>query len=167
MKVVVGAGLIAIALGAVALGVSSHAAPTASPLAGTWALVAADVLHADGTRAHDYGETPKGLLIVDDGGRYSLQIFSPDRPHFASNDKTAGTPAEYKTASLGASTHFGILGIDSAGGTLTFKIDAASYPNWEGASQTRQYKLEGDELSYRGPPRPNGDVPISIWRRLK
>ncbi len=55
-----------------------------------------------------------------------------------------------------------------AAGTLTFKIDAASYPNWEGAGlQTRRYELKDEVLSYRVPPRPNGDVPISIWRRIR
>ena len=50
---------------------------------------------------------------------------------------------------------------------LSFKIDAASYPNWGGgAVQTRRYELKGDELSYRVSPRPNGEVPISIWRRI-
>jgi hypothetical protein len=44
-------------------------------LAGTWTLVAADVLHADGTRGPDYGAAPKGLLLIDAQGHYSLQIF--------------------------------------------------------------------------------------------
>jgi Lipocalin-like domain len=42
-------------------------------LAGTWTLVAADVLHADGTRGRDYGAAPKGLLLNDAQGHYSLQ----------------------------------------------------------------------------------------------
>jgi hypothetical protein len=63
--------------------------------------------------------------------------------------------------------HFGIISVDAAAGTLTFNIDAASFPNWEGAAQRRRFELKGDELSYRVPPRPDGDAPISIWRRLK
>jgi hypothetical protein len=27
--------------------------------------------------------------------------------------------------------------------------------------------LSGDELSYRVPARPDGNIPISVWRRLK
>jgi Lipocalin-like domain len=146
---------------------SSHADPAASPLAGTWTLVAADVVHADGARDRDYGAAPKGLLLIDGEGHYSLQIFKAERRRFASGDKLTGTEAEFKTAVLGSSTHFGEISIDKAAGTLTFKIDAASFPNWEGAAQTRHYELNGDELSYRVPPRPNGDVPISVWRRLK
>lgn len=145
----------------------SPATPATAPLAGTWTLVAADVVHPDGSRGRDYGAAPKGLLLIDDEGHYSLQIFKSERPRFESGDKLAGTEAEYKAAVLGASTHFGTIRVDPAASTLTFEIDAASYPNWEGAAQTRRYELNGDELSYRVPPRPNGDVPISVWRRLK
>jgi hypothetical protein len=136
-------------------------------LAGTWALVAADVLHADGTRARDYGAAPKGLLLIDAHGRYSLQIFKAERPRFASGDKLTGTPAEYEAAVLGSSTHFGTISVDPVGGTLTFQIENASFANWEGAQQKRHYELNGDELSYRVPTRPDGNTPISVWRLLK
>ena len=41
---------------------------------------------------HLYGERPEGLLVLDADGRYSLQIFSADRPRFAAGDKAKGTP---------------------------------------------------------------------------
>ena len=41
-------------------------------LVGTWTLVAADVQHPDGSRARDYGAAPKGLLLIDAQGHYSL-----------------------------------------------------------------------------------------------
>jgi Lipocalin-like domain len=142
--------------------------PTMAPsLTGAWTLVAADVLHPDGTRTSDFGAAPKGLLLIDAHGRYSLQIFKAERPHFASGDKLTGTPAEYAAAVLGSSTHFGTISIDPVGGILTFRIENASFPNWEGEQQKRHYELKGDELSYRVPPRPNGDTPISVWQRLK
>lgn len=144
-----------------------HADTTAVPsaLAGTWTLVAADVQHPDGSRARDYGAAPKGLLVIDGQGRYSLQIFKTERPKFASADKGAGTPDEYKAAVMGSSTHFGTVSVDPAAATLTFHIENASFPNWEGAEQKRSYELKDGELSYRVAPRPNGDVPISVWRR--
>nr|WKF61967.1 hypothetical protein HUO10_006499 [Paraburkholderia busanensis] len=148
-----------------AAGAPDDATPEAM-LAGTWSLVAADVVKPDGTRARDYGAAPAGMLQIDRQGRYTLQIFKAERPRFASGDKLNGTPAEYAAASLGSSTHFGTLKIDAAAHTLTFHIERASFPNWEGQSQVRQYELKGDELSYRVTARPNGDVPISIWRRV-
>jgi hypothetical protein len=168
MKVAASSKTIAIAAIAGLLATTAlRADPAASPLAGTWTLVAADVVHADGSRGRDYGAAPKGLLLIDGESHYSLQIFKSERPRFASGDKATGIEAEFTAAVLGSSTHFGEISVDQAAGTLTFKIDAASFPNWEGAAQTRRYELKGDELSYRVPPRPNGDVPISVWRRLK
>jgi hypothetical protein len=133
-------------------------------LAGTWTLVAADVQHPDGSQARDYGASPKGLLIIDLQGNYSLQLFKSERPQFVSGDKSAGTADEYKAAVMGGSTHFGTVSIDEANGTLTFHIQNASFPNWEGQQQKRSYVLKGDELSYRVTPRPNGDVPITVWK---
>ncbi|GAB2918928.1 hypothetical protein GCM10027093_66970 [Paraburkholderia jirisanensis] len=150
-------------LATVARADANSAAPS---LAGTWTLVAADVQHPDGSRARDYGAAPKGLLLIDAQGHYSLQIFKAERAPFASADKSAATPDEYKAAVMGSSTHFGTVSVDPVDGTLTFHIQNASFPNWEGQQQKRNYELKGDELSYRVTPRPNGDVPISIWRRL-
>ncbi|WP_051126102.1 lipocalin-like domain-containing protein [Pandoraea sp. SD6-2] len=135
-------------------------------LVGTWTLLAADVQHPDGSRDRDYGAAPTGLLFIDAQGHYSLQIFKTERPQFASGDKGAGTAAEYKAAVMGSSTHFGTISVDPVGGTLTFHVQKASFPNWEGEQQKRSYELKGGELSYRVVPRPNGDVPISVWRRL-
>jgi hypothetical protein len=151
----------------IVMATAAHAASlSVAPLVGTWTLVAADVQHADGTRSRDYGAAPKGLLEIDSEGRYSLQIFKSERPRFASGDKSTGTDTEYRSAVLGASTHYGTVSLDAPHGTLTFNIEAASFPNWEGAAQTRQYELNGDELSYRVPARPDGNTPISVWRRL-
>jgi hypothetical protein len=136
-------------------------------LVGTWTLQAADVVHPDGRREHDYGSAPRGLFMVDAQGHYSLQIFRSDRPHFASGDRAKGTSEEYSAAVLGTSTHFGTVSVDSATHVLTFQIEAASFPNQDGTTQKRAYELKDDVLSYKVAPRPNGDVPISIWRRLR
>lgn len=45
-------------------------------------------------------------------------------------------------------------------------LENATFPNWQGVAQTRNYQLEGDELSYRVPARPDGNTPSSIWRLL-
>jgi len=138
----------------------------ACPLQGTWTLVAADKLLPGGGRARDYGQSPKGRLLVDARGRYSLQIFKSERAPFASDDKARGSADEFASAVLGASTHFGVLEVDAAHGLLTFRIEGASFPNWEGTIQKRQYTLEGGVLTYQVPARPDGSIPLSVWRKL-
>jgi polyisoprenoid-binding protein YceI len=148
------------------LAASAGAARAADfPLAGTWTLTAADRITPAGVREHDYGAAPKGRLIVDAAGRYSLQIFKGERTGFASGDKKRGAPEEYADAVLGSSTHYGTIAIDEAAHQLLFKIDGASFKNWEGTTQKRSYELKGDALSWKVPTAPDGNTPISEWRR--
>lgn len=150
--------------------VPAHQAAMAAqpfPLAGTWELVAADRLQPDGARLPDYGDAPGGLLMIDTDGRYTLQIYRQGRPRFTGGDKKSATPEDLRAAIEGSSTHFGRLAIDQPSRTLTFIIDSAAFANWEGTRQERRYELKGDELSYRVPARPDGQVPLSVWRRLR
>ena len=158
---------VGLALAATTLATAATAATAAEPsLAGTWTLTAADRLAPDGARLRDYGEHPKGRLIIDAQGRYSLQIFNGDRPRVASGDKATSTPEEFAGAALGSSTHYGTVTVDAAAQVLVFWIEGASFRNWEGTEQRRQYVLTADSLSYQVPtPRPDGSIPISEWRR--
>jgi hypothetical protein len=67
---------------------------------------------------------------------------------------------------MGASTHYGTIAVEPDRHQLVFHIEGASFPNWEGQQQTRAFELHGDTLSYRVPPRPDGNVPVSVWRRI-
>jgi hypothetical protein len=149
---------------------TSLPAPPAAPLSleGTWVMDTAFETLADGTRATIYGPHPAGLMMIDREGRYTLQIFRRDRPRFASGDKTRGTDAEYREAVLGSSTHFGRVRIDAARRQLVFEVEAASWPNWEGRQQVRDYRFEGGLLSYQVPASAsgNGTVATSIWRKV-
>ena len=139
----------------------------AFPLQGTWTLVAADKVLPDGETTRDYGENPKGRLVVDAKGRYSLQIFKSERLRFASDSKADGSVDELKSAVMGSSTHYGAMTIDEPAGVLVFSIEGSSFPNWEGTIQRRQYTLDGAQLRYKVPPRADGSIPVSVWRRLE
>lgn len=140
---------------------------TQATLAGNWELVATEVVLHDGHAEKDYGEAPKGLMMIDAAGRYSLQIYQSDRPRFVSGDKRKGSAEEYAAATRGASTHFGRIEVDEKGGELRFIIENALFPNWEGQQQERRYEWCAPVLRYYGKPRPDGGVPVSIWRRAK
>jgi hypothetical protein len=163
------ASLLAISLWGLSIGGTLAQSPSKGigSLEGTWLMESAYEIRADGTRTTNYGEHPKGLLTVDAEGRYNLQIFRPDRPVFASGDKTRGTPEEYSRAVLGSSTHFGKLSIDPAKRQLIFDVEAASFPNWEGKRQVRDYEYTDGLLTYAVPASAsgNGTIAYSIWRR--
>jgi hypothetical protein len=137
-----------------------------SSIEGTWTLAFADVLHPDGTRDSDYGTKPKGMMHIDSAGRYAIFIFDGSRPRFGSADKKTGTDSEIRAAFLGTSSHYGTVTVDPAARTLDFHIEGSTYPNWEGTTQRRRFEIDGNTLSYRVPPRPNGDVPLTGWKRV-
>jgi hypothetical protein len=153
--------------GLMAASIASVRAEGLSVLEGSWIMDQAYEIRADGSRTTNYGEHPKGLLIIDHYGRYNLQIFRIDRPLFASGDKARGTPEEYGAASTGSSTHFGRVAIDQAKHQLIFDVEGASFPNWEGKRQVRDFTYENGLLSYAVPASAsgNGTIAYSVWRR--
>lgn len=158
------------ALVAMLAGLAARDAPMPAPvfpLQGTWTLVAADKILPDGGTVRDYGENPKGRLVVDAKGRYSLQIFKSERLHFASDSKADGSVDEFRSAVMGSSTHYGTVTIDERAAVLVFSIEGSSFPNWEGTTQKRQYTLDGAELRYKVPPRADGSIPVSVWHRTQ
>jgi Lipocalin-like domain len=148
-------------------GIASVQAEGLSSLEGSWIMDAAYEIRADVIRTTNYGEHPKGLLIIDHAGRYNLQIFRVGRPLFVGGDKAHGTPDEYSAASLGSSTHFGHVTIDQAKHQLIFDVEGASFPNWEGKRQVRDFTYDNGLLSYAVPASASssGIIPYSIWRR--
>jgi hypothetical protein len=136
-------------------------------LVGTWTLVRVDNVMPDGTRVQLYGPEPQGLLMFDAQGRYSLQILRQGRARFAAADKAKGTAEEYAQAVQGSNAHFGRYAIDQGTHLLTFHIDHASFPNWEGTQQARRFELDGDTLVYRVPTPTTGDRAVGEvqWRR--
>jgi hypothetical protein len=145
-----------------------HAPEQPLSLTGTWVMDSAYEIHADGSRTTNYGAHPAGLMMVDRAGRYSIQIFRPRRPAFRSGDKAKGEPDEYRAAALGSSTHFGRVTVDPAKHQLLFDVEAASFPNWEGKRQVRDYTYADGVLSYAVPANAsgNGTVSHSVWRRV-
>ena len=77
------------------LSADNAAAQSAKDLVGSWTPVSVDA----------YGPNPKGSLIFEANGRYSLQLIRPDLAKYLSNSRTQGTPAEYKNTVDGSLSH--------------------------------------------------------------
>lgn len=148
---------------------AGHGPAREAPLAGAWTLVSVDNILPDGTRIQPYGPNPEGLLLLDQSGRYAIQIYRPDRPRFASNDKSRATAEENQMAVRGSNCHFGRYEVDMEGRTLRFGIEHASFPNWEGTEQRRSFVLNGDELTYTVRTTTTGGAEVGevTWKRLE
>lgn len=138
---------------------------TTPSLAGSWTLKAAYDLHRDGSKTFGFGPQPKGILMIDAQGDYSLQVFRSDEPTSAIDAQ--GMRKEFKADEL-ASTHYGHVDLDARAHTVTFKIDLSYIQRWNGTVQVRPCTLSGDELSYQVPAQPGSDsVAVSVWQRIK
>jgi hypothetical protein len=102
-------------------------------LVGTWTIVTVTAEQGE-TQVEPYGSNPKGILMFDENGRYSLVLLRPDLPTFASSNRTAGTPEENRAVVEGSIAHFGTYAVEG-GDTLILRITAATFPNWNGAEQ--------------------------------
>jgi hypothetical protein len=127
-------------------------------LVGSWRLTAADKILPDGSRVPDFGMAPHGIAIFTVDGHYVVEIFRADRKKLA--------PDQYKDAVQSISCHFGTYTVDAAKGTITFHVDRASFANWDETTQVRNFTLEGDTLSWRVAPRPDGSIPVSVFSRI-
>ena len=148
---------------------AGHALAADASLAGAWMLVAVDNIMPDGSRVQLYGPDPKGMLVFDEAGRYTLQMVRGDRARFAQNDKSKGTAEENKAAVLGGNSHFGHYRYDPAAHTLVFQIAYASFPNWDGAEQKRPVVVNGDRMTYTVPAPTSGAGATGevVWQRMK
>jgi hypothetical protein len=151
-----------------ALAASGVVSQTAKDVEGAWTLVSADDLRPNGTRNPLFGSNPVGLLIFLPDGTYSLQIKDSGQAKFASGDRAKATPDECQATVLANNPHWGKYTVNEADRTITFQIEHAMFPNWEGTTQTRAFTLTGDQLKYTVPNATiAGANPELVWKRAK
>ena len=165
----VGNSRVVIRVAALLLGVALPAgdalAQTAKDLVGTW-RVASVTSEQGGTELEPFGSDPKGILMLDENGRYALMLLRPDLPTLASNNRTAGTPEENSAIVEGSIAHFGTYAIEG-GDTLVLRVEASTFPNWNGAEQNRPFTLTGGKLEYTVPAASGGGTGRVVWTRAK
>ena len=118
-----------------------------------------------GVKTHVYGEKPVGLVVFDRSGYYISYLARPDLPKFASNNRQKGTDAEYRKIMQGMIAGFGRYTVD--GNTVTINWIASSYPNRNGTSEKRTYKLVGDQLTATNPTASSGGTSVSTLVRAR
>lgn len=155
------------AVTALALGAATMvSAQSAADVVGTWALVSS-VTERDGKRTDQFGTGAKGTLMLDAGGRFMLTIIGPDLPKFASGNRADGTAEETRAVVARSIAMIGTYAVNPADKTLTFKVESATFPNWNGTEQKRLLASGSrDELKYVTPTASSGGVGTVTWKRV-
>jgi hypothetical protein len=159
----------------------ANAAPKAAPapaqpkslkdaLVGSWTLLIADNVMADGTHVPEFGPNAMGVAMFGADGHYSIQLMRAVRPKFAANNRLKGTADENKAAVQGMISHFGTYSVNEADKTLTLRIEGSSFPNWDGTAQKRTITAmnPGDVVTWNVPAPAEGvDHAEIAWKWAK
>jgi hypothetical protein len=150
---------------AIAFSGSNALAQSASDLVGTWTLVSS-VTEKDGKRTEQFGSGAKGMMSLDADGHFMLTIIGPDLPKFASNNRATGTAEENQAIVRKSIAMIGTYSITDK--TLTFRVESATFPNWNGTAQKRSIVTASrDELKYITPTASSGGIGTVTWKRAK
>ena len=118
-------------------------------LVGAWTLVSNDTTLTNGTKREAFGANPKGILILDAGGRYAVVQGRPDRPKFKDIDnlRSGATAEEFAAAARPFAANFGTWSVDETNKTLIRRYEIALIPNNDAIENTAFVALAGDELT--------------------
>jgi hypothetical protein len=163
MATIAALGLVMLPTGAV-----SQQKTLKEQLVGTWTLVSIIATDKAGAKSERRGPNPKGLLIFEANGRYSLLTSRSDLPRFAIDNVNQGTAEEYKAVVTGMIANIGTWAVDEATKTITTYIEAGSFPNLNGNTQKRVISaLTAEELKYVNGASAVGTVDEAVWRRAR
>jgi hypothetical protein len=137
-----------------------------STLAGTWRAAAAVLIEKDVQRDF-YGRNPEGRLILDADGNYMLTVMRSDIQFTQGRGREQGTDEENRNIVHGSIANFGTY--QDSSNILILHIHKATYPNWDGITQRRPYRIVGDTLFYEVPNASSGNATRAqfTWIRVK
>jgi hypothetical protein len=61
--------------------------------------------------------------------------------------------------------YFGEYEVHESEGFIVHKVQTSLQPGRDGTDQQRFFRLEGDRLTLRTPPQPDGNIAILVWER--
>jgi Lipocalin-like domain len=114
-------------------------------LAGTWLLVSNVNVAPDGTKRQPFGDSPKGVLILQSDGHYAAMFIRPGRPKFKANNRLQGRPKNSRRRGMARSR----ISARGQWSRRTLRVEGSLYPNQEGNEDKRLVSsLTPDELTF-------------------
>lgn len=115
------------------------------------------------------GDAPDGLLAYTAEGTMVAVMTVGERPRFATDDLSGGTPDEQAGAFATCIAYGGRFTVE--GETITHCVETSLFPNWIGTEQRRGFALSdgGKTLTLMSPPIVLGGatrVQRLVWERI-
>lgn len=135
-----------------------HSSTQSNPLLGTWALVSAIALHADGTVDPEvYGSNPVGYITYTEEGRVMVMFARSNRALFS---QTIGSPLSSELRAIPVSELAEAFTTFNAyagrytlnGNTVIHHIEIASIPNRVGTELVRTFTVDGNRVTLKTSP---------------
>ncbi|MBV8273278.1 MAG: lipocalin-like domain-containing protein [Cupriavidus sp.] len=143
---------------AFALPAGNAMAQDARIVAGTYTLVSNPL----------FGEHPRGQMILSQDGNYSIIFARAMLPRIAAGTRVKGTAEENKAIVDGSVAHYGKYTVDAKENVMTFHVEVSTFPNNDGSTSRRAFKVSGDQLTYTENTPSSGGGPVDVvWRRIK
>ena len=127
-------------------------------LVGTWTLVSGTEQRPDGTKVAPW---PEGRLMMDANGNMALFLIGRDRPKVGNDPRVPVGPAV---------AYYGTYSVNEAEKSVTWKIDRALWPGFDGIERKQTVALTGDAMTLTGSPvqTPEGAIiPVNEYKRVK
>lgn len=107
------------------------------PIVGVWRLTAHEMILDDGETLRQFGDTPRGRLILTTSGHMSGFAAAPDRQSGLTDERRA---ALHRSMIAYSGTY------RIAGDQFIVAVDLSWHAMWEGTEQGRTFQLDGDRL---------------------
>jgi hypothetical protein len=135
-------------------------------IVGSWTLVQATDIHADGSKTNPWGANPKGAYMFSADGRFTQMLFHSDLPKI--DNRMAGTPDQNKAIAQGVVAMYGTYTVDEANKTIIVKFEGSSFAKFVGTEGKRVItSINDNELHSANPATSTGTKAESVWRRAK
>lgn len=144
----------------------SFAGELRDAILGSWQLVSLTVVQGD-KKIDLFGEGARGMQAMLPDGRFMNLITRESLPLYAGNNRMRATDEEYRAVGQGSNAFYGTYDVNEETQEVTFNLDVATFPNWEGAVQVRPSKVEDGIWRYTNPMTVIGDGFVEVvWKRF-
>jgi hypothetical protein len=125
-------------------------AGNAQKVCGTWQVVSANNVRADGSLEPmpEYGPNPLGYLMYEGTGHMCVSLANPKPARWAKSDKP--TSAEIVQTANDFFAYCGTYEVKEQQGDIIHRPEMSSWPHYVGTDQMRHFKLDGDTLELSG-----------------